>query len=119
MTVESVIRLWPEDGIVVCIEAINTHHYFALSNWRCRDEGLIGSGDKLFSFEEESPKFAICHTNVPCKDTSSRKAITSSGFNVPPSTRNLSKSSLISMAVMLIKFLMAVGILRRVQARGH
>src|ERR1700679_1287657 len=119
MTVKSVIRLWPEDGIVVCIEAIDTHHYFSLSNWRCGDEGLIGSGDKIFSFKEESPNFAIRRTNVPCKDASSGKAIASSGFNVPPSTRNLSKSLFVSTAVMLIKFLMAVGVLRGVQARCH
>ena len=75
MAVKCVIRLWPQDRIVVCIEAVGTHHYFAVSNWRFRNEGSIRSGDKIVSIEEESPDFAIRCTNVSCKNAYSGQAI--------------------------------------------
>ena len=64
MTVKCVIRLWPENRVIICIEAIGTHHYFAVSSWRFGDEGLIWSCHKIFSVEQESPYFAICQTDV-------------------------------------------------------
>jgi hypothetical protein len=102
MTVKRVIRLWPQDRIVVCIEAVGTHHYFAVSSWWFRNEGLIRSGDKIFPVEEESPDGAIHRTNVPCKNVFSGQSIANSSVNIPPSTRNLSKSSFVSTAVILI-----------------
>ena len=80
MTVTDVIRLWPENGIVVCIEAVGTHKYFADSDWRFGDEGLIGSGDKIFPVKEESPNFPIGRANVPCKNVFSGKGIANPRF---------------------------------------
>jgi hypothetical protein len=65
MTVKHVIRLWPENRIVVCIEAVSMHHYFTVSNWWFGNEGSIRSGERIFSVEEESPDFAIRCTDVP------------------------------------------------------
>jgi hypothetical protein len=119
MTVKCVIRLWPENRVIVCIEAVGTHHYFAVSSWRFGNERSIRSGDKIFSVEEKSPDFAIRGTNVPCKNAFSRQAIANSTFDIPPSTRNLSKLSFVSTAVIFDKFLLAVRILREVQARAY
>ena len=113
MTVKRVIQLWPENRIIVSIEAVGTHRYFAVSNWQFEDEGLIRSGDKIFSVEKESPDLSIRRTNVSCKNAISVKAITNSRFDIPPSTQNLSKSSFVSTAVILV--LLAVRILREVK----
>jgi hypothetical protein len=102
MTVIHVIRLWPENRIIVCIEAVHTHHYFAVSNWQLGDEGSIRGADKIFSIQKESPDFAIHHTYVPCKNIFSRKAIPNPRFNRPPLTQNLNKLTFISMPVILI-----------------
>jgi hypothetical protein len=102
MTVKHGIRLWPENRIVVRIKAVSTHHYFAISNWWFRNEGFIRSGDKIFPIKEESPNLAICCTNVPYKNGFSDKAIVNPKFNMPPSMRNLSKSSFVSTAVISI-----------------
>jgi hypothetical protein len=84
MTAECVIRLWPADRVIVCIEAVGTHEYFAVSNRWLRDEGLIRGGDKIFSIEEESPSLAIHCTNVPYKNGFSDKAIVNPKFNMLP-----------------------------------
>jgi hypothetical protein len=105
MAIKHVIRLWPQDRIVVCIEAVGTHHYFAVSNGRFRNEGLIRSGDIICPVEEESPDGAIHRTNVPCKNVFSGQFIANSTFDIPPSSspsRNLSKSSFVSTAVILM-----------------
>jgi hypothetical protein len=102
MAVKRIIRLGPENRIVISIEAVRTHDYFAVSKWWFGNEGLIRSGDEIFSVEEESPDFAIRRTNVPCKDAFSSQTIANSRFNIPPFTRNLSKSSFVSTAVILI-----------------
>ena len=102
MAVKHIIRLGPENRIIISIEAVSAHDHLAVSKWRFGNEDLIRSGDKIFSIEEESPDFAIRRTNVPCMDAFRRQTIANSRFNIPPSTRNLSKSSFISAAVILI-----------------
>jgi hypothetical protein len=86
MAVKRIIRLGPENRIVISIEAVRTHGYFAVSKWRFGNEGLIRSGDEIFSVEEESPDFAIRRTNVPCKDAFSSQTIANSRSNIPPFT---------------------------------
>jgi hypothetical protein len=82
VTVKRIIRLWPENRIVVCIEAVGAHHYPTVSNRRFGNESSIRSGDKIFSVQEESPDFAIRRTNEPCKNTFSGKTIANSRFNI-------------------------------------
>jgi hypothetical protein len=82
VTVKHIIRLWPENRIVVCIEAVGAHHYPTVSNWRFGDESSIRSGDKIYSVHEESPDFAVCRTNGPCENAFSRQAIANSRFNI-------------------------------------
>jgi len=103
MTVKTVIRLWPENRVVICIEAVGAHDHFTFSNRRFGDEALIRGGDKIFSIKEERPDYAIRRTNFPCKDAFSGKTIINPRFNMPPSTRNLSKLSVVSTAVILIR----------------
>jgi hypothetical protein len=102
MAVKHVIRLWPENRIVACIEAVGTHNYFANSDWWFGDEGLIGSGNKIFPIEEESPDFTIRCTNLSCKNLFSGKSMANSRFNIPSSTQNLSRLSFASTQVILI-----------------
>jgi hypothetical protein len=99
MTVQSVIRLQPEYRVIICIEAISMHYYFTVSSWWLGDEGLIRSGDEIFSTEEESADFAICHTNFPCKNAFRGQAIVNLRFDILQSTLNLSKSTSVSTAV--------------------
>ena len=86
MIVNTVIRLWTENRVIICIEAVSAHDYFMFSNRQFRDEALIRGGDKIFSIKEEHPNYAIRHTNFPCKNAFSRKTIINPRFNMPLST---------------------------------
>ena len=55
MAVKRVEGLWPESRIVVRIEAVSTHHYFAVSNRRFGDEGSIRGGDKYSPPKRRAP----------------------------------------------------------------
>ena len=108
MAVKCVVRLGPEDRVVICIKAVGTHKYFAVSNRRLGDGGSIRRGDEIFAIEEESPDLAVCCTDVPYKNRFSGKSIVDPKFNTPPSTRHLSKPSFVSMIVIFDKFLLAM-----------
>ena len=112
MTVKCVVRLGPEDRVIVCIKAVGTHEYFVVSNWQLGDGGSIRGGDEIFAIKEESPDLAICCTNVPYKNGFSGKTIINPKFNIPPSMRHLSKSSFISTTVIFDTFLLAMRTIR-------
>ena len=112
MAVKCVVRLGPEDRVVVCIKAVGTHEYFPVSNRRLGDGGLIRGGDEIFTVEEESPDLAVCCTDVPYKNGFSSKTIVYTKFNIPPSMRHLSKSSFVSTSVIFNKFLLAMRTMR-------
>lgn len=119
MTVKCVVRLGPEDRVVVCIKAVGTHEYFAVSNRRLGDGGSIRGGDKIFAVEEESPDPAVCCTNGPYKNGFSGKTIVNPKFDILPSTRHLSKSSFVSTTAIFDKFLLAVRTIKRRCRQEH
>jgi hypothetical protein len=60
VTTVSVIWLWPAERIIVSIQAVRTHVYFAgVAQRGSGNEVLVGRGNEISSIEEKGADFAI------------------------------------------------------------